>query len=827
MPIHDIQSSFAGGELAPTLQGRVDLAKYKTGLKTCRNMIPGNHGEVYNRPGTRFIHRTYFDAFGGTSRLIPFVFSQTETYILEFTINGNAIVVYKNGTFVERPRPAWSSAVSYVVEDLVTLTILGTPYVYKCIQANSNKNPETQPAYWQLFLQDEYPVLITSPYTSGDLSKIKYCQSLDTLYLTHPDFPPYVITRTSDTAWSISLFEFKNGPFMLQNTDEDHLMNIGTIGGFLTVSSIHKDASPFNYFVSGHVGSLFYIKEYQQQSAYNAILDNDATGTSIPCMNNWQLVTSGTWDGLLTLQKSTDGGTTWTNLKSWTSHGDLNVNTYGTEDNPDGVPFLLRTVMDIYPGLNHPITINLSADAFYQRTVFKVTELVNSWQAKIEIMGDLHNLNSSSYADWAEGSWSTYRGWPATVSFFMDRLAFAGSKSEPQTTWLSKVGIYVDFGISSPLIDSDAISVNLPSRELNFIQSMQAFQNYLMLNTSGGEWTISSVGGGPITPTTVVAKLHGVRGSNGIDPLRIGNKVLFIEPKGSAVREMNYDFYSDSFVSNNISLLSSHLFDNHDIKRMVFAQEPKSIIWFVRDDGILISCTYIPEQEMLAYAWHDTDGIFEDACAIPGTYGHELWLVVTRGTHHCIERMLPRIDSTDPAEQYFVDSGIAYEGTPISTISGLPHLEDVAVSILADGFVLPQQIVNDASVDLGDSYSKVAVGVPYLSDIETLVPEIPMRDGTSQGRKYHLAAAVFRLYNSRGGKYGMDSDTLNDEFVTRGTDVPYDTPTPLYTGFYPDSGSAAISQGPDPRGHIMIRQADPLPITIVGIYPIIDQGDKP
>ena len=81
MPVSTMQPSFSGGELAPSLHARVDLAKYATGLKTCRNFIVQAHGGVANRPGTKFIAETKNSA--KTTRLIPFEFNTTQTYVLE------------------------------------------------------------------------------------------------------------------------------------------------------------------------------------------------------------------------------------------------------------------------------------------------------------------------------------------------------------------------------------------------------------------------------------------------------------------------------------------------------------------------------------------------------------------------------------------------------------------------------------------------------------------------------------------------------------------------------------------------------------------------
>lgn len=44
-----IQPSFSGGEIAPSLYGRVDMAKYATALRKCRNFIVRQYGGAENR----------------------------------------------------------------------------------------------------------------------------------------------------------------------------------------------------------------------------------------------------------------------------------------------------------------------------------------------------------------------------------------------------------------------------------------------------------------------------------------------------------------------------------------------------------------------------------------------------------------------------------------------------------------------------------------------------------------------------------------------------------------------------------------------------------
>lgn len=149
-----IQPSFAGGELAPSLHARVDLAKYAVGLRLCRNFFVHAHGGVSNRPGTQFIGEVKDSAVKG--RLVPFQFNVSQTYVLEF---GHLTMrVIKDG--------------GYVLADG------GGAYE------------------------------IASPYAEADLPALKWVQSADVMTLTHPSHPPRELSRTGHAAWTFSAITF-------------------------------------------------------------------------------------------------------------------------------------------------------------------------------------------------------------------------------------------------------------------------------------------------------------------------------------------------------------------------------------------------------------------------------------------------------------------------------------------------------------------------------------------------------------------------------------------------------------------------------------------
>ena len=642
-PSYSIQPTFAGGELSPSLYSRVDLQKYTSGLKTARNIIIHPHGGASNRPGTRVVAET---KNSGACRVVPFEYSTEQSYIIEF--GHEYCRFYKDDGQIQ-------SGVS-----------LETPYE------------------------------ISTPYQVEDLSDLKFTQSADVLYIVHPSYAPRTLTRADHDDWTLALFAFKNGPFMLSNTGAITLAISVVTGSGKTLTA----SAPF--FNAGHVGALFRLDHNISGQSVITNFNADGSGSSIKCKGTWRIITHGTWNGTLKIEKSLDGGSTWTELRCFTSFNNFNANTYGEDEEY----CLIRATMSSYVGSagsaynaatgyviddwctessvhyrciavetggactgKAPATspgywqaktcrCELSSDPFTQKGIVQITAVGGTTSATATVITECGATTAT--VDWAEGSWSEYRGYPSAVIFYQDRLVFAGSYYEPQSIWLSMTGDYEDFGRSDPLEDSDGISINLPSRKMNGIRSMIGLGDILAF-TASSEWSVGPSTSGVVTPTSIETKVQGCRGSNAVTPMVIGNRVVYIQPMGSVVADFAYDLNSSGYVSSDLGIMANHLFNLHEIVDMAYQQEPDSVVWLVREDGVLLSLTYLKEQEVLAWSHHDTDGLYESIACIPGDGFEEIWLVVNRDGTRFIERMVQRLPTLDPKDQFFVDCGLSYD----------------------------------------------------------------------------------------------------------------------------------------------------------------------
>lgn len=252
--------------------------------------------------------------------------------------------------------------------------------------------------------------------------------------------------------------------------------------------------------------------------------------------------------------------------------------------------------------------------------------------------------------DWAEGAWSEYRGFPSCGAFYQDRLALASNTFQPYTLWMSKTGIYNDFGISDPYVESDSININIPSarRELPDINNILVVSSRLLVLSASSEISVS------IHPNVAI-DYQGERGSNKCVPVIVGNTVLYVTAGGGSIRELAYSFASDQYEGDEISLKAKGLFAGRNITACAYQQEPDSIVYCVMDDGKILTVTYIKEQQIVAWAEQETQGNFEDIAVLNNGTSDDMYMVVERNNVRMIEKMKARTEVDSLDEGIFLD----------------------------------------------------------------------------------------------------------------------------------------------------------------------------
>ena len=461
-------------------------------------------------------------------------------------------------------------------------------------------------------------------------------------------------------------------------------------------------------------------------------------------------------------------------------------------------------------------------DAASDWTWLKITAFTSSTVVTATIRGQNASATTAT-VDWRLGVWSETTGYPSAVTFFEDRLWWGGGVDYPQRVDGSNTGDYENYAPSDKdglVTDSHSPAFTLNSNNVNVIRWMIDDEKGLLVGTVGGEWILrASANGEVITPSNITAKNSTRYGSADLSPLRAGNAILFIQRAKRKLRELAYVFESDGFRAPDLTLLSEHV-TLGGVNEMAYQQEPQSIVWGVRNDGELLGFTYERDQDVLGWHRHPVGGTsvaVESVASIPAPTGDrdDTWVLVSRTIDGGTKRYVEYIeklwdDGDDITDAFFVDSGLTYDSTPTTTISGLGHLEGETVSILADGSAHPDEAVSDGSITLDRSASTVQVGLGYNSNLQTVKPDLGSQDGTAQGKKKRVHRLTLRFWQSVGGKVGRDADNLDIIQFRSGSD-PMDQAVPLYTG----DKELAVNTTYGTDGQIYFRQDQPLPSNIL------------
>lgn len=420
--------------------------------------------------------------------------------------------------------------------------------------------------------------------------------------------------------------------------------------------------------------------------------------------------------------------------------------------------------------------------------------------------------------------------YPRCVTFIEQRLAFASTLNDPQAVWMSQSASYENFGMSSPAKASDAVTFRIKARQVNEIRSMLATRG-LMLLTSGAEWIVSGGSNSDaITPSAIKIDNQGYRGSARVQPVLVGNMILFAQARGGVIRDFGYEFANDSYTGKDLTIMSRHFFENRNIVAWAYAQAPFSMAWCVLDDGSLVSLTYMKEHDVWAWTNHISaaDAFFEDVSVIAEGNEDVPYFIVRRTINGQIKRYIERLHSRafqTIEDAFFVDSGLTYSGPSVKVISGLDHLEGQEVVALSNGNVVRNLTVTGGAVTLPNAATKVHIGLPMEATLQTLDLDLGQVQGlgTVQGRQKSISNVTFRVENTRGIWLGVEDGTRENgkliEYKQRSTEA-WNEAIRMYTGDF----DMTPMWDWDRHGNVVVKQFDPLPMTILAIMPEITIG---
>jgi hypothetical protein len=455
------------------------------------------------------------------------------------------------------------------------------------------------------------------------------------------------------------------------------------------------------------------------------------------------------------------------------------------------------------------------------RGLVRITGYTNPTQVEARVLKSLGGTGVTS--QWREGAFSAVQGYPAALALHDSRIIFAGTSSNPSSLWGSYSNDFQNF--KQGAYDADSWFFTLASTTGGQIQWLVS-KSALLIGTTLDEWSMSSSDQTrPITPTNVNVRQQSHYGSSSLGAQIVNDTLLYVQRMNRKIREMDYTFSSENWVSNDITALAEHT-TRTGIVETSYQRVPDAILWFVRGDGQLVSMTYEREQQVVGFARHITDGVVESVATLNGTNAEdEVWLLVRRtiggATVRYVERlklgMRDALDTADKNNWWYVDSGVLRTfGSPTSTITGLSHLEGKAVSVWADNavgsLIVSQPTVVGGQITLQIPASRVLVGLPFTS---TLVPQrvdTNLQDGTSQGRRMRIPRINLKVYQSTGGELSTDGANWFP-LVSRTLTDNMDSSPPVLNGYERAYASSNWADGVD----LYVRQTQPVPFTVAAL----------
>lgn len=413
---------------------------------------------------------------------------------------------------------------------------------------------------------------------------------------------------------------------------------------------------------------------------------------------------------------------------------------------------------------------------------------------------------------------------PGVGAFYEQRRYSARTDNKPTTLWGSVVGDFDNMNKSIPALDDDAVQFTIYATSVNEIRALVALDSLLIL-TSESEWRLrAGTNSDSITPASVDLKLQSRWGCSHIPPIVVGEAVLFVDASKRRVRDLGYSLEKDGYTGNDLTVLAEHLFEDEKIYEWAHQRYPDSIIWTVREDGVLCGLTYNKEHKV--WGWHRqvTDGFFESVASVVTNDGEsEVWVIVRRVINGVTKRYVERLSDRNFAvieDAFFVDCGLTYDGAPADNIAGLDHLEGKAVAVLADGSVVAGLTVTGGAITLPFEASKIHIGLPYTATLENIGFDFDLPDGTVQDRRRQLYSVLVKLRDTRelfaasmpGEEYFETPFRENED---------YGEPIALFSG----EKELFVNQSGLREARVSFQVRNPVPCTIETIIARIEAGE--
>lgn len=659
MVLSTIQNAFSAGEISPSLFGRTDLAKYRLGSSTMRNFFANYRGGASSRAGLRYVGMCKQGApnGGGTStnnppRDIPFQYNINQGYVLEFG-DQYMRVKYRG---------------AYVVETATT------------ISAATNANP--------LVITDT-----AHGYSNGDWVFIS-----GMIGMTQLNGLTWIVTnKTTNTYQLTDLFGNT-----VNSTSFGTYISGGTAARIYTVVAPYAAVDlPFlKYTQSANTMSLTCVNQdtltdyapYDLQRVANTnwvftavtFASSISAPTGVGVTANSSTTTS-TFYAYTVTAVDANGEESVAASPAGVKNNNISINAGSNTITWSAVTG--ATSYNIYGA--SPVYVGAGAGALtsgvlygFLGTSLGTTFIDSNITADFTQVPPVHNNPFPSTGNY-----------PGDVAYYQQRRFYANTLNNPDTYYASQPGAFLNMDSSIPTTDTDAI-VGAPwAQQVNGIQFMQPMPSGLIVLTGNGAWLLNGGNSAAITPADQTATPEAYNGCNTtVPPIVVNYDILYVQSKGSIVRDLSYNFFVNVYTGTDTTVLSNHLFNYHQIRQWAYTEEPYKLIWCVRDDGVMLSLTYLKEQDIYAWARHDTNGFFLGVCSVTEPPVDALYAITKRYVRGNWVYYSERMDNRNwenPEDCFCVDAGLSYPMTfPNATLTAATAIGTnniSAVNLIAGG----------------------------------------------------------------------------------------------------------------------------------------------
>lgn len=780
-----VQTNFTGGEITPKMHGRVDLQKYGASCKTLKNFICFPHGGIVKRSGTRYIAECKDSA--NTKRLIPFVFSTTQAYILEF--GNDYIRFYRNEG-----------------------QILDSGSAYE----------------------------ISSPWGEEYLDGLSFTQSADILYVTHPEFKPRKVTRTGHTTWTVAEFDQTDGPYLDQNTSATTMTPSHASGSSRTITA------SVSTFASTDVGRLIRLKHSSTWGYAKVTGFTSATVVTVTILSDFG-GTGSTTDWRLGAWSDTTGWPTCVTFyqdRLFFANTTNQPNTVYSSKSGDFENFA-PTATDGAVTDDSALVFTLATsqvNAIRWMQGARQLQLGTSDGPFLMSSGSdnlaLTPTNVTVNRETSDGVAAQIPITAGRATLFTDRnklrireLAYKYDIDGFVTPDLSLIGEHI---VSGSTIKSIAYA-----RSPNNLVWVLLEDGGLRCLTYEREQDVVAwhrhIPGGTLGNCTVTVTDYANIANN--------SKLVLTKSDGttttfySATSSTSGKFHSTTSNNQTATNLKTLVDADSDFTATVASnvvtiketsRAGASPLTITTGDSTRLAITSQAEAKVLSIAVIPTATETED----------QLYMIVERtingSTKHYVEFLEEIFDTNEGksvSNAFFVDSGLTYTGASANSVSGLTHLEGETVQVLVDGAVHPNRTVSSGAVSLASSGTEISVGLAYQGKLVTLDPEVQTETGASQGKVRRIERATVRVVDTYNLKIAAETLPL-EELDFRDTGgleaVPFregaqsmDTVT-LFTG----DKRVLISHTPDRKFNLVVQHDQPQPCTVLAIMYALVVSDR-